>query len=138
MNHTDSWVSILCILAGAVLFGRWLSQRRKYRLAASWPVELGHLDSSRVVFESGGGQPGVASAYYGELKYSYTVQGTSYPGSTRRRFMRKDSAEKWTQQFTTSDMLTVRYNPDAPADSVLREEDQTGVVRISSMGLDAH
>ena len=131
MNHTDTWVSILCILAGAVLVGRWILERRKYRLAASWPVELGHLDSSRVVFQSGGGQPGVASAYYAELKYSYAVQGAPYSGSVRRRFMRKDSAESWIQRFTNSNTLTIRYSPDAPADSVLREEDQTGLVRIS-------
>ena len=134
MNHTDTWVSILCILAGAVVFGRWILQRRKYRLAASWPVELGHLDSSGVVLWSGGGQ----AAYFAELKYSYTVQGTRYSGSVRRRFIRKESAESWVQRFTTSDMLTVRYSPEAPSDSVVREEDQTGVVRISSMGLNAH
>ena len=131
MNHIDSWVSILCILAGAVVFGRWILQRRKYRLAATWPVELGHLDSSRVVFESGGGQPGVASAYYAELNYSYAVEGARYSGMARRRFIRKDSAENWLQRFTNSNMLTIRYSPKAPADSVLREEDQTGLVRIS-------
>jgi hypothetical protein len=131
MNNTDTWVSILCILAGVVVFGRWILQRRKYRLAASWPVELGRLESSRVVLSTSGGQPGVAAAYYAELKYSYAVQGTSYSGLARRRFIRKESAESWVQRFTTSNMLTVRYSPDAPADSVLREEDQTGLVRIS-------
>lgn len=111
--------------------GRWILQRRKYRLAASWPVQMGHLESSRVVLESGGGQPG-AAAYYAELRYSYAVQGTRYSGFVRRRFIRKQSAEGWTRRFTNSDMLTVRYSPNTPADSVLREEDQAGVVRVSS------
>jgi len=131
MDHIDIWVSVFCILIGAVLGGRWVLQRRKYRLAAGWPVEMGHLESSRVVFSSSGGQPGVAAAYYGELRYSYAVQGIRYSGFARRRFLRKESAESWIQRFTANDMLTVRYSPNAPADSVLREEDQAGVVRIS-------
>ena len=129
MNHIDVWISVFCIVVGVVMVSRWILRRRKYRLAASWPVETGHLESSGVVLSSGGGQPG-AAAYFAELRYSYAVQGNRYTGFLRRRFLRKGSAERWVQQFTANDMLTVRYSPEAPGDSVLRQEDQAGVVRI--------
>lgn len=136
MNHLDVWISLGFTLVFVVLLCRWILQRLKVRRAAAWPVEVAHMQSSGVALSSGGGQPG-AAAYYAELRYSYTVQGTSHEGSVRRRFMRKESAEAWIQKFTTADVLTVRYNPGNPADSVLLEGDQVDTVRATGQGIHA-
>ena len=131
MIHQDSFLLVFSVVVLGFFLVRWLSQRSKQRRARNWPSEPGHVQSATVVLKSGGGQPG-AAAYYAELKYSYTVQGETYFGGLRRRFMLKERAEKWIDSFAKNEVLTVRYNPQKTADSVLLESDQLGTVRLSN------
>ena len=84
-----------------------------------------------MTLKSDGGQP----AYYAELKYFYTVQGQTYFGGLRRRFILKQRADKWIAGFANSKVLTVRHNPEKAKDSILLESDHIGADSASS-GLD--
>jgi Protein of unknown function (DUF3592) len=116
-------VSILFLATAAAL---WVRKRIKLRHARDWPTETGRVDSSSVHLETAGGQPG-AAAFYAQVKYSYAVQGQSFSGALRRKFMLKGRADKWIGRYTNGVPLTVRYNPADPKDSVLFEDEQAGI-----------
>jgi hypothetical protein len=125
MSNQDQVISAIAVLVLATLTALWLMRRAKMRRASDWPTEVGHVESTAVTLESGGGQPGSA-AYYAELKYSYAVRGQTYFGGVRRRFILKGRADKWIAGFAKSKVLTVRYNPEKARDSVLLESDHVG------------
>jgi hypothetical protein len=110
------------ILVLSILTALWLLRRAKLRRARNWPTVAGHVESAAVTLNSGGGQPGSA-AYYADLTYSYHLQGQGHRGNLRRRFILKAAADKWIAKYTSSDALTVRYNPAKARDSVLLESD---------------
>jgi hypothetical protein len=129
MLDQDKFISAISIVVVATAAVFWLLKRMKLRRARSWPSEVGRVESSSVRLESGGGQPGSA-AYYAELKYSYTVQGRSYSGGLRRRFILKGRADKWIGKYSSGNPLTVRYNANKVEDSLLLESDQAGAGRV--------
>ena len=110
------------VLVLAVLIVVSLLKRAKQRRAHHWPSVVGHIESTGVTLSSGGGQPG-AAAYYAELKYSYKIDGQSYQGALRRRFILKGRADKWIDGFAKSNSLTVRYNRENPGDSLVLDDD---------------
>jgi hypothetical protein len=79
---------------------------------------------------SGGAQPG-SSAYYAEVKYSYIIEGQSYPGTLRQRFILKGRAHKWIENYANGKPLTVRHNPRKARDSVLLAEDLNAPISSS-------
>jgi hypothetical protein len=125
MINQDNFVLAITVLFLATATMLWLLKRAKLRRAHSWPTEVGRVESSAVMLSSGGGQPG-AAAYYAELKYSYTVQGQTYSGGLRRRFILKGRADKWIGRYVNANPLTVRYNANNVNDSVLLESDHAG------------
>src|SRR6478609_11834005 len=123
MNQ-DQVITAISILVLAIMTALWLLRQVKIRRARNWPTINGQIASTSVILESGGSQPGSA-AYYAEVEYSLTVSGQTYFGVLRRRFLLKGKADKWIAGYTRGQLLTVRYNPNAPKDSVLLEGDQT-------------
>jgi hypothetical protein len=109
------------ILVLATLMALWLLRRAKLRRARNWPAADGRVVAANVTLKSAGAQLGSA-AYFAELKYSYKVQGQTYLGKMRRRFMLKGRAETWVAGYVRN-RLTVRYNPAKVCDSVLLEHD---------------
>jgi hypothetical protein len=134
MINADNFFLLLSLLVLGVFFAAWLLRRAKRRRARTWPSEQGQVLSANVVLKSGGGQPGSA-AYYAQLEYSYTVQGQTYIGRLRRRFILKGRADKWIESFAGNGVLTVRYNPQKARDSILLESDRTGAVSPSTPSL---
>jgi len=122
MNQ-DQVITAISISVLAIMTALWLLRRVKIRRARNWPSVNGEIESTSVILDSGGSQPGSA-AYYAEVEYSFTVSGQDYCGVLRRRFLLKGKADKWIAGYTRG-QLTVRYNPNAPKDSVLLEGDQT-------------
>lgn len=112
-------ISIAVIAAVAVyLIGRAMKRSQ----ARTWPMEQGRVESTAVRLEGSSTQ----QAYYAEVRYSYTVQGQSYSGQLRRRFMRKGSADKWIAGYAQGRPLTVRYNSKNARHSMLFEREQAG------------
>jgi hypothetical protein len=83
----------------------------------NWPVASGTVEESRCV----------ECAMYpsAQLVYSYTVLGKGHSGTYKRGFWYRSSAKRYASRFTPSSRLVVRYRPDVPAESFIREEDQT-------------
>jgi hypothetical protein len=56
--------------------------------------------------------------------YVYTADGKSYSGTAKRAFWLSSSASRYADRFTPTTTVSVRYNPNHPAESVLRKSDQ--------------
>jgi hypothetical protein len=123
------WFTIsILFLAGAAAL--WLRKRLRLKHARSWPVASGTVLATSVTLRSGGAQPG-SSAYYAEVKYSYIIEGQSYPGTLRQRFILKGRADKWIENYANGKPLTVRHNPRKARDSVLLAEDLNAPISSS-------
>lgn len=122
MNQ-EQFISTIAIIVVAAMTVVWLLRRAKFRRARNWPTANGQTESTSVILKSGGGQPG-AAAYFAEVKYSYTVQGHTYYGGLRRRFILRGRADRWIAGYANNNSLIVRYNPNTAADSVLIESDR--------------
>src|ERR1700722_6762820 len=112
-------ISILFMAGAATL---WPRKRLPLKHARSWPPAHGKVVATSVILRSGGAQPGSA-AYYAEVKYSYIIEGQSYLGTLRQRFILKGRADKWIENYANGKPLTVKYNPRKTKDSVLLAED---------------
>jgi hypothetical protein len=121
MNQ-DQVITVCSILVLAAMLTAWVLRRAKLRRARRWPVAPGEIQSAEVTLKAGSGQPGSA-AYFAEIRYSYRVQGKTYLGRSRRRFLFKGRADKWVAEHSKQD-LPVRYNPSKFSDSVLLEQDR--------------
>ena len=132
MFNQDQVITTISILVLAILTALWLMRRMRLQRARNWPTMQGRVETTSVTLESGGGQPGSA-AYYGEVKYSYTVQQQTYFGSARCRFMLKGRANKWIERYSKGNALTVSYNPQKFEDSVLLENDKLSSAAPVSM-----
>jgi hypothetical protein len=82
----------------------------------------GQVDGTQVRLEGSGAE---SSAFIAIVRYSYCVNGVAYFGNLRRRFMRQNSADKWTETYQAGRSLVVRYNPTNAKDSVLLETEQS-------------
>jgi hypothetical protein len=60
-----------------------------------------------------------------EAIYSYTAEGKSYSGTAKRAFWLSSSAKRYADRFASTSRLAVRYDAKEPAESVLRELDQS-------------
>ena len=78
----------------------------------AWPLAEGKVEESRCEF----------SLYpTSEVTYVYGVERNSYKGTAKRAFFWNSSAKQYTSRFTPERLVTVRYNANEPAKSVLRE-----------------
>ena len=114
MNQ-DQIISVCSILVLAGMLAFWMLRLAKLRRARRWPVAQGEVQSTEVTLKAGTGQPGSA-AYFAEIRYSYRVQGKTYQGRLRKRFLLKGRADRWVSGHSRQS-LPVRYNP---ASSVTR------------------
>ena len=122
------WLAIsVTIIGGAIAL--WLRQRIRLRHARSWPSETGRVESTAIQLkQSSTGPSGVTtSSYVASVQYSYNLRGEYYSGVLRHNFVLESRAQKWTGKFTTSLPLRVRCNPANPNDSVLFEDEQSGM-----------
>jgi len=114
---------------GLLLFGR--SARRKALASQSWPTVAGMVTESEVkVTEqtSGSGMDAEQTTHYKPVvKYQYSVEGMEFTGS-RIAFGAMNSAHSAANavvaRYPAGASVTVRYDPEKPAEAVL--ETKTG------------
>ncbi len=117
-------VLTISIAVLAVIAALWARKRRKLKQARSWPIEAGRVDSTSLTMESTGNNQ---NAWVAVVKYSYTVQGAGFTGKLRKQFVLKGSADKWVGKYITGAPLTVRHDPNNAKDSVVFEDEQSGI-----------
>ena len=118
---------------GLLLFGR--SARRKALASQSWPTVAGTVTESEVkVTEhtSGDGTNEHAITHYKPVvKYQYSVEGMEYAGS-RIAFGAMNSAQSAANavvaRYPAGASLTVRYDPEKPAEAVLETKTGSGAL----------
>lgn len=120
MNQDILWLAI-SILVLATMAGLWLRRRVKLQRARSWPIVSAQVESTVVRLEGSGTQQ---SRYIADINYSYGLDGQKYSGHLRRSFMLHGRAHKWVERFPKDIVLSVRYDPVKPHDSVLFEDEQ--------------
>lgn len=60
---------------------------------------------------------------YAEVIYSYSVGAESYSGTYLRGCWLKDTAERFAKKFMPPKRIMVRYCPDNPAKSFIKEKE---------------
>lgn len=122
------WLVISVVTLATVIL-LWMRQRAKLKRARTWPTVAGRVYSTEVRLETTGSGPnGVRqSAYFAIVTYSYSAQNESYSGLLRHRFMSEKRAEGWAKDYPADRSLLIHYNPDKPAESMLFEDEQSGL-----------
>ena len=121
MNQNNLWLIVSVVVLSAFL-AAWLYKRIRIRRAHDWPMGEGRVDGTRVQLEGSGTE---SAAFIAVVSYSYSVDGMAHSGNLRRRFMRRNSADKWAETYQAGRTLVVRYNPTNAKDSVLLETEQS-------------
>ncbi len=60
---------------------------------------------------------------YAEVIYSYSVDNESYSGSYIRGCWFDNTAERFAKRFMPPKRVIIRYRPDNPAESVIKEKE---------------
>jgi Protein of unknown function (DUF3592) len=120
--NSDNIISGAFILLGGIIAVVMLLKRLKRRRAGRWPKAAGQVESTRAHLQGRGEQQ---SMWVGEVRYTYQVLGESHSGCLARDFLMKGRADKWIGGYPIGRALTVRVNPDKPADSLVLEREQT-------------
>ncbi|MCG6157513.1 DUF3592 domain-containing protein [Rubinisphaera margarita] len=126
------------IFAGVFLYLGWEVVRQETgalhggSASTTWPTTEGRVISSTVQTKHGtGGDP---SRYFPVVEYEYTVNGESLRGdriSYDTQLMAQSSAAAIAKRYAAGREVTVFYDPDAPADSVI----DPGASRTSWLGI---
>jgi hypothetical protein len=85
------------------------------RRSRMWPVAEGRVLS---------GSLDLGPYPRADVIYTYALEGEEHIGTHTRGFYFKDSAKDYADRFAPSTDLNVRYNPQAPAVSIVRRQDQ--------------
>ena len=126
----------------AIVFG--LSNIYKAQCAEEWPVVQGRITASGLAgrtFKFGRQKP-VEIAFAPDIKYEYTIDGTSYesdvvyPGS-KYYILTRDKASDVVRRYVWHQRVEVRYNPGRHGDSMLEFGDKKEFRVILWTGLGA-
>ena len=101
---------------GDYAFSEWWRRQR----SNGWPVVTGHVHSTRAYYDD--------HLWQTEVSYSYTVSGEYYSGFSGRHFARERDADEYLGRFPMGVALFVRHKPARPEISLLRQDDQMGLV----------
>lgn len=116
------WIdgATLLVLMVIALTSAWLLWAKKRR-AESWPLIPARVE--RAVVE------GTDTGYYADLAYSYEVNGEFYSGFYQKSFRVRRFAEEFVS-ITHGQQLLVRYHPEKPEDSVIRDQDNAALLAL--------
>ncbi len=101
------------IAAAASWIAIWLKKRR----SESWPMTPGRIETAYTCDEYG---------HVAELGYSYSSNGDYYSGLYRRQFKTQSAADRFLDCVRNQQVM-IRYQPDRPDNSILRERDNTSL-----------
>jgi hypothetical protein len=107
------------VLAGAQKIWRGYQERR----TETWPIAYGRSD--RVTLDT------ERKKVKWKCYYTYRVGQENFVGSFRRDFEDPDEAEEW-QEALQKKQIAVRYDPENPSRSQLRESDLEPIVRSAA------
>jgi hypothetical protein len=119
-NVAKFWLDLAIGAFGAVsgLIGWWLLAARKRR-AESWPMVPGRVE--RAVVE------GTDTGYFADISYSYQANGEFFSGFYQKSFRMRRFAEEFAD-MTRGQNLFVRYDPEKPKVSVIRDQDNAALL----------
>jgi hypothetical protein len=126
------WVvfpGIVLVLTLAVALPVW----RRPHASSRWTATPGRIVSSAVIFTLPGTRMG--SNRLADVRYQYSVAGTSYVGATVRFSFANSRADDTVSRYWPGRHVTVYYDPDAPAQCVLEPGMPPGDVRRASYPL---
>lgn len=128
---TNYIISIGFILLGIWLLYRAYAPRQRARVARSWPVTTAEiLESATVENQLRTATGKVSLSFIPVVRYTYAVNGTPYEGNritfakTGFDFITASNIRDELKQGTKTD---VSYNPQDPAESVLRPKSTVGM-----------
>jgi hypothetical protein len=116
MTHIIWW--FIWFLGGAVLVygGNWLLRWWASHRSEGWPMTVATVEQRYV--EEG------RRSHAATIAYSYSVNGEYYAGLATWHFPLEAMAYKFIERYPTDAKMMVRYKPEKPEVSVLREQDQ--------------
>ena len=117
------WWLDIAYVAFALVSGltTWFLLIAKRRRAESWPMLLAHVE--RAVVE------GTDTGYYVDLSYSYQVNGEFFSGFHQKTFRMRRFAEEFAN-MTHGQQLFVRYHPEKPEVSIIRDQDNAALLAL--------
>lgn len=123
---------IVTILFGLIFVIVSIVMRKKAQAAQTWPVAPGQILFSTIETHTSTDSDGDTTTHYEpKVEYSYAVMGSPMKG-TRISFgaMGSDykSAQKTSAQYPVGAAVSVHYNPEKPAESVLETTARGGTV----------
>jgi hypothetical protein len=116
------WIYAIVAVCGVIssLIGWWLLSAKKRR-AESWPMVPARVERAEV--------EGTDTGYYADLSYSYQVNGEFFSGFYQKTFRMRRFAEEFVS-ITNGQQLFVRYHPEKPEDSVIRDQDNAALIAL--------
>ena len=110
--------SVLVLAIGILTGVGWFLLAKKKRRAESWPMVAGRFE--------GGEVRGGELKYVADLSYSYKANDAYYAGFYEREFRMRRHAEDLVA-LMTGQPVYVRYHPEKPENSVIREQDNASL-----------
>jgi hypothetical protein len=114
------WVAIAA--SAIISVSRWLLRTERQQAAAGWPSIQANIDSVDVSSHR-------RDTHYAKVEYSYGVDGQTYSGTYKRTFSFEKEAWSFISKVQLLPTVPVRYKPQNPATSCVRDEDMDQVVQ---------
>lgn len=112
---------LVCLGTSAVY---WLRRRWMDRISEGWPFANGTVEQ-RYIDPTGRGELAVIS-------YSYSVEGDYYAGFSKQSFVLDGSAQRFIDRYPAGMKVLIRYRPNDPSTSVLRDADQLSLAHAAT------
>jgi hypothetical protein len=121
-DYFFDWIYVIFAGFGVIssLIGWWLLAAKKRR-AESWPMISARVERAEV--------EGTDTGYYADLSYSYQVNGEFFSGFYQKTFHMRRFAEEFVS-ITRGQHLFVRYHPEKPENSVIRDQDNAALIAL--------
>ena len=105
-----------------ISFASWAILALKKRRAESWPMVAGRFEQGHLR----GGDKG----YIADLSYSYSANGAYFAGFYQRSFLMERQADEFVDGLKGQQVF-VRHHPEHPENSVVREQDNVGLLFLN-------
>jgi len=117
--------TVFCLAAGAILIRKGNRYLRLGAATAQWPAVTGKVVSSDVVQRVAKSQDGPLTYFAPQVHYVYNADGTNRDGSVirfgmdNRGYSREQQAREYLAKYSVGSKVSVRYDPQDPANAVL-------------------
>ena len=105
----------IVVVGGAYAFYR-LRRRWMGRASEGWPSIYGTVEQAYATQERG--------SEMAVISYSYSVAGQYFAGFCKQAFPLAEQAKRFVARYPSQGKVLIRYHPDDPSRSVLRDQDQ--------------